>query len=113
MVSDSARAFLQRLLETPSPSGFEGPNAAHFRDYVAPFADEVHTDPLGNTIAVVNPGGSPRVMLAGHIDEIGFIVNYISDEVTVIFDRSAATTTLCWSASALRFTRATTAAFPA
>ncbi|MBC8103333.1 MAG: M42 family metallopeptidase [Cytophagales bacterium] len=80
MISDSARVFLQRLIETPSPSGFEGPNAAHFRDYVAPFADQVTTDPLGSVIAVVNPEGSPRILLSGHIDEIGFLIHYISDE---------------------------------
>ncbi len=78
--SDESVAFLQRLVETPSPSGYEGPNAAHFREYVAPFADAVATDPMGNTIAVVNPEGSPRVMLAGHIDEIGFLVHYIADD---------------------------------
>jgi putative aminopeptidase FrvX len=80
MISDAALAFLLRLVETPSPSGFEGPNAAHFREYVAPFADSVTTDALGNVIAAVNPEGSPRVMLAGHIDEIGFLITYISDE---------------------------------
>jgi endoglucanase len=80
MPTDAALAFLERLIETPSPSGFEAPNARHFREYVAPFADEVTTDPMGSTIAVVNPAGSPRVMLAGHIDEIGFLVHYIADE---------------------------------
>lgn len=80
MIPDSARAFLQRLIETPSPSGFEGPNAKNFRDYVAPFADSVTTDPMGSVIAAVNPEGSPRVMLAGHIDEIGFLIHYVSDE---------------------------------
>lgn len=80
MISDAALGFLQRLLETPSPSGFEEPNAAHFRDYVAPFADEVTTDALGNVIACVNPGGGPRVMLAGHMDEIGFLIVHVSDE---------------------------------
>jgi putative aminopeptidase FrvX len=80
MPPDAALAFLERLLETPSPSGFEGPNAAHFRDYVAPFADSLATDVLGNTVAAVNPGGSPREMLAGNIDEIGFLIHYISDE---------------------------------
>lgn len=79
MITDSALAFLQRLVETPSPSGFEEPNAAHFRDYVADFADSVTTDALGNVIAAVNPEGSPRVMLAGHIDEIGFLIHYIDD----------------------------------
>jgi endoglucanase len=85
MVSETAVAFLQRLLETPSPSGFEEPNAAHFREYVAPFADRVYTDRLGSVVAAVNPEGSPRVMLAGHIDEIGFLVHYISDEGFLYF----------------------------
>lgn len=85
MITDSALAFLERLLTTPSPSGFEGPNAQNFREYVTPFADEVRTDPMGSVIAVVNPEGSPRVMLAGHIDEIGFLVHYISDEGFLYF----------------------------
>ena len=85
MVSENAINFLQRLLETPSPSGFEEQNAAHFREYVAPFADKVYTDPLGSVVAVVNPEGSPRIMLAGHIDEIGFLVHYISDEGFLYF----------------------------
>lgn len=80
MISDAALAFLERLVTTPSPSGFEGPNSANFREYVAPFADSVTTDPMGNVIAAVNPEGSPRIMLAGHIDEIGFLITYISDE---------------------------------
>lgn len=80
MITDASLAFLQRLVETPSPSGFEERNANHFREYVAPFADSVTTDPMGSVIAAVNPEGSLRVMLAGHIDEIGFLVHYISDE---------------------------------
>ena len=70
MITDDALAFLERMITTASPSGFEEPNAKNFRDYVSAFADEVTTDPLGSVIAVVNPTGSPRVMLAGHIDEI-------------------------------------------
>lgn len=80
MITDQAFAFLERLLETPSPSGFEGPNAAHFRDYVSSFAETVVTDPLGSVIAGVNPEGAPRVMLAGHIDEIGFLIHYIDSD---------------------------------
>ncbi|MDX1935204.1 MAG: M42 family metallopeptidase [Capsulimonadales bacterium] len=80
MMTDAALAFLQRLLETPSPSGFEEPNATNFREYVTPFADSVTTDAMGNVIAAVNPKGSPRIMLAGHMDEIGFLIVHISDE---------------------------------
>ncbi len=87
MVSDASLAFLQTLVETPSPSGFEGENAAHFRDYVAPFADTIRTDPLGSVIAEVKGSAlnGPRIMLAGHIDEIGFLVHYVSDEGMLYF----------------------------
>jgi len=80
MISDSALDFLKRLLETASPSGFEEANAAHFREYVTPFADRVETDRHGNVIASVNPGAPVRVMLSGHIDEIGFLIHHIADE---------------------------------
>jgi tetrahedral aminopeptidase len=80
MITDSAFDFLKRLVETPSPSGFEEPNAQNFREYLAPIADEITTDALGNVIAAINPEGFPRVMLSGHVDEIGFLITYISDE---------------------------------
>ncbi len=85
MIPDSAVAFLQRLIETPSPSGFEEANAAHYREYLTPFADTITTDRHGNTIAVINPDAPVRVMLSGHIDEIGFIINHITDEGFIHF----------------------------
>lgn len=72
--------FLRRLIETPSPSGFEQPVQRLVREYVAPYADEVRTDVHGNVIAVKNPGGYPRVMLAGHCDQIGMMVQHISED---------------------------------
>jgi endoglucanase len=84
-MTDNAYQFLVRMLQTASPSGFEEPNAAHFREYVSTFADSVTTDRLGSVIAAVNPEGSPRVMLAGHIDEIGFLIHWISDEGYLYF----------------------------
>ena len=79
MLTKESKKFLYTLLETASPSGFEEPNAAHYRDYVSTFADFVATDAMGNVIAGVNPDGFPRVMLAGHIDEIGFLIHYIDE----------------------------------
>jgi tetrahedral aminopeptidase len=79
LISDAALDFLERMITTASPSGFEEPNAENFRNYVAAFADTVTTDALGSVIATVNPKGSPRVMLSGHIDEIGFLIHYIDD----------------------------------
>src|SRR3954464_12485779 len=80
MLSPSSLAFLKRLLDTPAPSGFEGAAARVWRDEAASFADRVTSDVAGNTMAEVNPGGSPTIMIDGHIDEIGIIVQYIDDE---------------------------------
>jgi endoglucanase len=77
--------FLRRLVDTPGPSGYEQPVQRVFREYVGSVADEVRTDVMGNVIAARNPGGSPRIMLAGHADEIGFQVRYISDEGMLYF----------------------------
>src|SRR5690349_7357282 len=79
MLSDTAYAFLKRLLDTPGPSGFESAPARVWRDEARAFAD-VSGDVMGNSIAVVNPSAGPTIMLAGHIDEIGLIITYIDDQ---------------------------------
>lgn len=71
--------LLKSLLETPSPSGYERPIQDVVRRFVAAFADEVRTDLHGNVIAAVNPQGTPRVMFAGHCDQIGLLVTQIDD----------------------------------
>ena len=72
--------FLRRILETPSPSGYEQPVQEIVRGYVAGFADSVTTDLHGNVIAACNPEAKLRVMYAGHCDQIGFVVQYIDDQ---------------------------------
>jgi endoglucanase len=79
MLSADAVAFLKTLLDTPGPSGFEAAPARLWRDRARTFAD-VRGDVAGNSIATVNGGGAPTIMLAGHIDEIGLIVTYIDDD---------------------------------
>ena len=77
--------FLRNLIETPSPSGFEQPVQRVVREYVAPYADEVKTDVHGNVIAVKNPGGYPRLMLAGHCDQIGMMIQHVTDDGYLYF----------------------------
>src|SRR5271169_1356102 len=74
---DESIQFLEKLVNTPSPSGHEARGQRVWLDYVTPFADETFSDAYGNTVAVLNKGGSPRVMLAAHADEIAMAVNYI------------------------------------
>lgn len=77
--------FLKRLLDTPGPSGFETAPARVWREEVKAFTDEVSADVHGNSIAVLNPNGAPRLMLAGHIDEIGLQITHVDDEGYLYF----------------------------
>ena len=79
-------AFLKSLLDTPGPSSFETAPARAWRKEADSLADEVRADVGGNSYATLNPGGRPRVMFAGHIDEIGVMVTHIDDEGFVSFD---------------------------
>lgn len=72
--------FLRTLVNTPSPTGAEMRGQRVWLDYVKPYAEETFSDAYGNCVAVLNKGGSPRLMLAAHADEIAMAVNYISDE---------------------------------
>ena len=73
-------AFLESLLDAPGPSGFEVRPARVWRAEAETFADSVTTDVSGNTFALMNPDGRPRVMMAGHIDEIGLQVTHIDED---------------------------------
>lgn len=72
--------FLRTLVNTPSPVGHEARGQRVWLDYASEFADETFSDAYGNCVAVLNKGGSPRLMLAGHADEIAMSVNYINDD---------------------------------
>jgi putative aminopeptidase FrvX len=72
--------FLRRLANVPSPSGCEEKAGEVFAQYTKPYVDEVRVDITGNVMAVVNPAATVRIMLAAHIDEIGFIVHHIGED---------------------------------
>lgn len=80
MLAKNSLKFLERLLKTCSPSGFENEAAAEFRGYLGSFCHKVSTDVLGNVIGVLNPDAPFKVMLAGHYDEIGFQIVNIGDD---------------------------------
>jgi putative aminopeptidase FrvX len=85
-VETSSMEFLKRLLNTPSPSGFETAAARVWRAEAQKFADSVEADVSGNSIAILDGSGGPRVMLAGHIDEIGVMITHIDDDGFLYFD---------------------------
>src|ERR1044071_1769111 len=77
---DESLKFLETLLNTPSPSGHEARGQRVWLDYAKRFADDTYSDAYGNVVATLNKGGSPRIMLAGHADEIGMTVNFVNKE---------------------------------
>jgi endoglucanase len=72
--------FLETLINTASPSGFEKRGQRVWLNYARQFAEKTETDAYGNAVAWFNKGGSPRIMLAGHADEIAMTVNFINKE---------------------------------
>lgn len=73
-------SFLERLLDAPGPSGFEVRAARVWREEAERFASDVRVDVSGNSFATVNVDGAPRVMLAGHIDEIGLQITHVDEQ---------------------------------
>lgn len=83
---DESLAFLRRLLETPGPSGYETPAARVWREYAERHAAEVRTDISGNAIArLAADATGPRVLIAGHIDQIGLLITHINSDGTLSF----------------------------
>ena len=78
--------FLRRLLGAPGPSGYEQAPARIWRQEAETFANEVFHDVTGNSYAQVGHGDGPKVLIAGHIDEIGFVISHIDPEGFLWFD---------------------------
>ncbi|MFB3738039.1 MAG: M42 family metallopeptidase [Candidatus Velamenicoccus archaeovorus] len=69
--------LLERLCDAPGVSGREDAVRRLVRAELADLADETSVDPMGNLVAVRRGSGGPRVMLAAHMDEVGFLVKHV------------------------------------
>lgn len=79
-MNSQSMEFFRELLNTPSPSGYEQPVQKIVRDWAGQYSDEIRTDCHGNVVAALNPQGSPRILLDGHCDQIGLMVQHIDDD---------------------------------
>ena len=82
----SVPTFLKELLDARSPSGFEDEAREVVRKRVEKVADSFSIDALGSCHATLGTKGSPTLMLAGHIDELGLIIKHVSDKGFLYFD---------------------------
>jgi endoglucanase len=72
--------LLKRLSETPGVPGHEDRLREVVISELKPYVDEIRVDIMGNVIGFKRGSGQRRVMLAGHMDEIGFLVRYIDEK---------------------------------
>ncbi len=73
------KELIAKLSNAHGVSGFEDEIREVIRAELEDLVDEIKVDSMGNLIAVKN-GGEPEVMIAAHMDEIGFVVKYIDDK---------------------------------
>jgi endoglucanase len=69
--------FLAKLLSTPRATGYEFTAQRLIKDYLQDHVEKIYGDRVGNLISVINPEKHFKVMLAGHIDQIGFQISHI------------------------------------
>ena len=82
------KSLIEKLISTPGPSGYEAQIRDLVRSEIEAFADEITVDALGNLIvrkAASTASGGKRIMIAGHMDEIGVIATHIDDAGFVRF----------------------------
>ncbi len=79
--------LLEKLSNAHGVSGYEGKVRQVIEDEVKPYVDETRTDKMGNLIATKH-GGSPIVMLAAHMDEIGLMVKYVDEKGFLHFTKT-------------------------
>lgn len=80
-MQDKLHEMFKELTETPGAPGHEGPVREVMKKYISPYADEIYTDNLGSLIAKQSgPEEGPKVMVAGHLDEVAFMVTMITDK---------------------------------
>lgn len=86
-MNNESKEFLLELLKTPSPSGHEQEIQKKYANYIKNYADKIEVDNAGNVIGIINPDAKFKVLLAGHCDEIGFIINRIDDKGFLYFSK--------------------------
>jgi len=84
---EKLKNLLEKLSNAHGISGHEKEVRNILEEEIKPYVDEIKTDKLGNLIATKN-GKGPSVMIAAHMDEIGFMVKYINDNGFIYFAKS-------------------------
>ena len=79
---------LKKLLNVTALATGEASVNALIKTLIAPYCDEVYTDPVGNLICLKKGSGEDKkkIMLAAHSDENGFVATYVENNGLIRFD---------------------------
>lgn len=81
MFAKDSLHFLETLIHTPSPVGYESKGQSIWVAEMEKVASRVETDTYGSAAAYLDvDSDAPTVMIEAHCDEIGMVVNYISED---------------------------------
>ena len=79
-ISKNSEKFLEKYLNTASPTGFESEGQKVWLDYIKPYIDSYIVDTYGSVVGVINPEAKYKVVIEAHADEISWFVHYISEK---------------------------------
>ncbi|WP_185882594.1 M42 family metallopeptidase [Blattabacterium cuenoti] len=81
--------FLQKYLNSVSPSGYESESQNIWKNYIKNYVNKITTDLYGTVVGILNPNNSPyKLIIEAHVDEISWYVNYISHNGMIYVSRN-------------------------
>jgi len=87
-MTEASKTFLEELLITPSPTGWEKEGVKVWKNYVNSFSDEIVTDAYGSCVAKIKTNSDvATVMLEAHCDEIGMVVQHVTEQGFVYINK--------------------------
>ncbi len=87
-LSKSSEKFLEKYLNTASPTGFESAGQKVWLDYIKPYIDTHIIDTYGSVVGIINPESKYKVVIEAHADEISWFVHYITDSGFIYLRRN-------------------------
>lgn len=88
ILTPASKAFMERYLNNPSPTGFESSGQKIWLDYIKPYIHTHIVDNYGTVVGVVNPDAKYKVVIEAHADEISWFVHYITKDGFVYLRRN-------------------------
>ena len=88
IVTKESEIFLEKYINTPSPTGFESEGQKLWLEYIKPYVDTHFVDTYGTVVGVINPEAKYKVVIEAHADEISWFVHYITKEGFIYLRRN-------------------------